>query len=99
MNELDFIRNFISRYSDFGDINGYRAVYRPTWHPSPVSFWFNPPFDENGESNPSPSGILLLSENGSIFVENFDNGEFYNIEQCLGDTIENAVYAIQTLGK
>ena len=96
MNELDFIRAFISKFSDFGEDTGYKAAYRPSWHPDPVSFWFNPPFDENGESHPAPSGALLLDEDGSVFVENYFTDEFYNIEECLGDTIENAVYAIET---
>ena len=35
-----------------------------------LRFWFNPPFNEDGE--------------------------FYNILDCVGDTLDNAVYAIET---
>lgn len=99
MDAIEFIRNFVYHNND-GDATGYyAAVYNPTFHPIPMSFWFNPPFDENGESAPSPSGMICVDRNGNVFVENFDDGVIYNITQCLGDTLENAVYAIQTLGQ
>ena len=98
MNEIQMIQNFITQYNDFGSYSNeqYKAVYRPSWHPEPISFWFNPPFDEDGESNPSPSGTLILCYDGSILIENYDNGQYYKLNECLGDTILNAVYAINS---
>lgn len=97
MNEIQIIQNFIAQYSDFGSYSTeqYRAVYRPSWHPEPVSFWFNPPFNNKGVSRPSVSGILCLAQDGTIYVENYNTGEFFDLSKCMGGTMENAIYAIQ----
>ena len=68
------IYDFLDRYEDFSkdDIeNQYAKVYRPGWHPHPMQFWFNPPF------------------------ENAKTGLFFNLDECLGDSIENFVFSIQ----
>lgn len=97
MNEIQIIQNFIAQYSDFGSYSNeqYKAVYRPSWHPEPVSFWFNPPFDSKGVSRPSVSGILCLAQDGTVYVENYNTGEFFDLSKCMGGTMENAIYAIQ----
>jgi tryptophan-rich sensory protein len=44
MNEIQIIQNFIAQYSDFGSYSNeqYKAVYRPSWHPEPISFGLIP---------------------------------------------------------
>lgn len=94
--KFEIVREFVSNYNDFGsyDNQQYKAVYRPCWHPEPVSFWFNPPFDENGVSHPRVSGTLILTKTDKILVEDNNDGEIYDILDCLGDTLLNASYAI-----
>ena len=92
------IYDFLDRYEDFSkdDIeNQYTKVYRPGWHPHPMQFWFNPPFDKNGESFPTLSGTIVLLNDGEIMVENAKTGLFFNLDECLGDSIENFVFSIQ----
>lgn len=93
---FEIVREFVSKYDDFGSYNNlqYKAVYRPSSHPEPVSFWFNPPFDENGESCPRVSNTLILTKTGRVLVEENRDGEMYDILDCLGDTLLNAAYAI-----
>ena len=64
-----------------------------------MRFWFNPPYGKRGTSYPRESDKLVLTKSGKILVEDHSDGRFYNILDCVGDTLENAVYAIETLGK
>jgi outer membrane protein assembly factor BamB len=92
------ILNFLNQYEDFtsGDReSGYSKVYRPSWHPWPVQFWFNPPFDEKGKSAPTPSNTVAMTPDGKIVVEDFRTGVFYNLDECLGHSIENFAIAIE----
>lgn len=97
MNDLQFIQNFISQFSDFCSFtnNDYKAAYHPSLHPNGVCFWFNPPLNEEKKSYPCVSGHLLLGHDNSVFVEDFNSGAFYNITECLGDSLKNAVYSIK----
>jgi hypothetical protein len=61
-----------------------------------MRFWFNPPYDEKGVSYPRESDKLILTKKGEIYVEDHGDGEFYNILDCVGSTLDNAVYAIET---
>jgi hypothetical protein len=93
---FEIVREFVSKHDDFG-LDGnqrYKAVYRPSWHPEPVCFWFNPPFNEKGESRPRVSNTLILTKTGRVLVEDERNGELYDILDCLGGTLDNVVYAI-----
>lgn len=93
---FEIVREFVSKHDDFG-LDGnqrYKAVYRPSWHPEPVCFWFNPPFNEKGESRPRVSNTLILTKTGRVLVEENRDGEMYDILDCLGDTLLNAAYAI-----
>ena len=38
----------------------------------------------------------VLVDEGIIVVEDYNSGEYYLLDECLGDSIENAVYAIET---
>ena len=61
------IYNFLEQFEDFTQEdreNGYVKVYRPSWHPFPVQFWFNPPYNENGKSTPTPSKTIVLTNEG-----------------------------------
>lgn len=96
--EKNIIYNFLEQFEDFtqSDIeNGYKNVYRPGWHPSPLQFWFNPPFDKNGKSFPTLSGTIVLLNDGKIMVENAKNGLSFNLDECLGDSVENFIASIQ----
>ena len=91
------IYDFLNQFEDFSDLdrqNGYAKVYRPGWHPQPLQFWFNPPFDETGESFPTLSGTIILLNDGEIIVQNAKTGLFFNLDECLGDSIENFVFSI-----
>ena len=93
---FEIVREFVSKHNDFG-LDGnqrYKAVYRPSWHPEPVCFWFNPPFNEKGESRPRVSNTLILTKTGRVLVEDERDGELYDILECLGGTLDNVVYAI-----
>lgn len=93
---FEIVREFVSKHDDFG-LDGnqrYKAVYRPSWHPEPVCFWFNPPFNEKGESRPRVSNTLILTKTGRVLVEDERDGELYDILDCLGGTLDNVVYAI-----
>lgn len=93
-----FIYDFLNRFEDFTESdrqNGYAKVYRPALHPYPVQFWFNPPFDENGKSKPTPSATIILKNDGEIMVENLRTGLFFNLDECLGHSIDNFVIAIE----
>ena len=92
------IYEFLEQFEDFTQADresGYKNVYRPGWHPSPVQFWFNPPFNKNGKSFPTLSGTIVLLNDGKIIVENAKNGLFYNLDECLGNAVENFVLSIQ----
>lgn len=92
------IYEFLEQFEDFTQADresGYRKVYRPGWHPRPVQFWFNPPFNKNGKSFPTLSGTIVLLNDGKIIVENAKNGLFYNLDECLGNVVENFVLSIQ----
>lgn len=91
------IYDFIGQYTDFVETDkesGYENVYRPSWHISPLQFWFNPPFDESGESFPTLSGTIYLLNDGEIMVEDVRTKMLYNIDDCLGDSIQNFVFSI-----
>ena len=92
------IYDFLNQFEDFTRSDresGYVKVYRPSWHPFPVQFWFNPPFDENGKSSPVPSNTILLTNEGKIMVENIKTGLFFNLDEGLGYSIENFVTVIE----
>lgn len=93
------IYEFLSQYEDFvqTDIeSGYKNVYRPSWHPNPIQFWFNPPFDEMGKSDPTLSGDIILLEDGTIMVENMRDHLFYNLDECLGDSLLSFALTIKS---
>lgn len=92
------ILNFLNQYEDFTQSDkesGYAKVYRPGWHPNPVQFWFNPPFDENGKSTPTPSNTVYMTRDGKILVEDIETGQIYTLDECLGHSIENFAIAIE----
>jgi len=91
------IYEFLEQFEDFtrSDIeNGYKNVYRPGWHPNPVQFWFNPPFDETGESMPTLNNAIFLLEDGTIMIEDVYSHLAYNLDDCVGDTEMNFIEAI-----
>ena len=92
------IYDFLDHYEDFSknDVeNQYAKVYRPGWHPKPLQFWFNPPLDSEGISEPTISNAIILTNNGEIMVEDVYTGLFFNLDECLGDSIDNFVFAIK----
>ena len=92
------IYKFLENYEDFTkeDIAaGYKNVYRPGWHPHPMQFWFNPPFNEEGVSTPTLSSTITLLNDGVIMVEDVYTGLSYNLDECLGDSIENLIFSIR----
>lgn len=92
------IYDFLDRYEDFAQTdtqNGYAKVYRPSWHPQPLQFWFNPPYDNRGISYPTLSNAIILKNDGEIMVEDVYSGLFYNLEECLGDSVANFAYSIR----
>lgn len=94
--ELKIIADFVIAHNDLNQAVGYK-VYKPTWHPKSMSFWFNPPIQEDEEeSYPCVSGELVLVDEGIIVVEDYRSGQYYLLDECLGSSIENAVYAITT---
>lgn len=99
LSRFNIVRDFVSKHQDFwADFEDCDAVYRPLFHAGDgeevMRFWFNPPYDKNGESYPRESDKLVLTKSGKILVEDHSDGRFYNILDCVGDTLENAVYAI-----
>ena len=91
------ILNFLNQYKDFTKSDresGYKNAYRPSWHIEPFQFWFNPPFDETGKSVPTLSGTIYLREDGSILVQNAKNNLFYNLDECLGESIRSFALSI-----
>lgn len=92
------ILNFLNQYEDFasGDReSGYVKVYRPGWHARPVQFWFNPPFGESRKSSPTPSNTVALTNDGKIIAEDIRTGTLYNLDECLGHSIENFAIVIE----
>lgn len=95
---MTIIYEFLEQFEDFtqSDIeSGYRNVYRPSWHPEPVQFWFNPPYDENGNSFATPSNTIILTNDGKIMVEAFKTGLLYDLNDCLGHSVENLAIVIE----
>lgn len=93
------IYDFLGQYEDFvqTDIeSGYKNVYRPSWHIEPFQFWFNPPFNETGKSEPTLSGTIILLEDGTIMVENMRDHLFYNLDECLGDSLLSFALTIKS---
>lgn len=104
LRRFNIVRDFVSKHQDFwADFEDCDAVYRPFFHAGDgeevMRFWFNPPYGKRGTSYPRESDKLVLTKSGKILVEDHSDGRFYNILDCVGDTLENAVYAIETLGK
>ena len=96
-NNKDIIYNFLNRFEDFAGSDkerGYIKAYRPSWHPNPVQFWFNPPY-KDGKSDPTPSNCIFLTRDGKILVENFYTGELIDLDNCLGHSIENFTIVIE----
>lgn len=94
------IYEFLSQFEDFTAADReskYKNVYRPSWHIEPFQFWFNPPFDETGKSEPTLSGVIILLEDGTITVENMRDHLFYNLNECLGDSILSFALAIKAV--
>ena len=95
---MKIIYDFFSQFEDFtqSDIeSGYANVYRPSWHENPFQFWFNPPFDETGKSNPTLSGAIILLKDGTVMIENVRDHLFYNLNECVGESIRSLVLSIQ----
>ena len=93
------IYDFLNQFEDFTQSDresGYKNVYRPSWHIGPFQFWFNPPFDETGKSEPTLSGAIILLEDGTIMVENMRDHLFYNLDECLGDSIRSFALTIKS---
>lgn len=91
------IYDFLGQYTDFDQSDresGYANVYKPAWHINPIQFWFNPPFDEGGESFPTLSGTIVLLNDGEIMVEDVRTKILYNLDDCLGDSIQNFAFSI-----
>lgn len=92
------ILKFLNQFEDFSNedmAKGYVNVYRPSWHPFPVQFWFYPPFNENDESEPTLSNTVILLENGTIMVEDVYTGLSYDLNDCLNESPENFAYSIK----
>lgn len=97
-NDKTVIYEFLEQFEDFTQSDkesGYKNVYRPSWHENPFQFWFNPPFDETGKSNPTLSGAIILLDDGTVLVENIRDHLFYNINECVGDSIRSFILSIQ----
>ena len=97
-NDKTIIYEFLEQFKDFTQSDkesGYKNVYRPSWHENPFQFWFNPPFDETGKSNPTLSGAIILLDDGTVLVENIRDHLFYNINECVGDSIRSFILSIQ----
>ena len=100
--EMKIIYDFLSQFEDFTQSDkesGYINVYRPGWHETPFQFWFNPPFDDSGKSNPVLSGTIILLEDNSIMVESMRDNLFYNINDCLGDSITSFILSLRNLNQ
>ena len=98
--DMTIIYQFLEQFEDFTPSDkesGYKNVYRPAWHPEPFQFWFNPPFDETGISVPTLSGTIVLLNDGNIMVENAINKLFFNLKDCLGDSIKSFRLSIENL--
>ena len=96
--DKSMIYSFLQKSNDFtqSDIeSNYRNVYRPGWHERPFQFWFNPPYSENGISVPVLSGTIVLLDDGKIMVESMRDNLFYDLDNCLGDSIRNFIYSLQ----
>ena len=91
--EFKTIADFISAHNDHPSAKDYK-IYKPSWHPHPVSFYFNPPIKK--KRKPSVSGALVLVDDYIIVVEDYNSGKYYLLDECLGDSIGNAVHAIET---
>lgn len=97
-NDKTVIYEFLEQFEDFTQSDkesGYKNVYRPSWHENPFQFWFNPPFDETGKSNPTLSGAIILLDDGTVLVENIRDHLFYDINECVGDSIRSFILSIQ----
>ena len=71
-------------------IDGFSQTKISLSPPSTVSeFGFS-----NSNSWPAPSSCLFLTVNDEILIESEYTGDIYNLNDCIGDTIENAVYSI-----
>ena len=95
---MQMIYDFINRFEDFTQEDrkmGFQKVYRPSWHPFPIQFWFNPPFGEVAESRPTPSSTIALDGNGEIIVQDFYSGNFYRLSECLGHSVDNFSVVIE----
>jgi TPR repeat protein len=103
--EFKTIADFIIAHNDHPSAKDYK-IYKPSWHQHPVSFCFTPPIDEDEEddyddydeeeSYPYVSGAMVLIDDGIIVVEEYNSGEYYLLDECQGDSIDNAVHAIET---
>lgn len=99
---MKIIYEFLNQFEDFTQSdreNGYVKVYRPSWHKNPFQFWFNPPFDDSGKSNPVLSGAIILLEDNSIMVESMRDHLFFNINDCLGDSITSFILSLRNLNQ
>jgi TPR repeat protein len=94
--ELKTIADFVAAHNDLPSGDDYK-IYKPSWHPCSVSFWFNPPIAEDEEESfPCVSGEIILVDDRIVVVEDYNSGEYYLLDECLGYSIENAVHAIET---
>ena len=94
----EIIYEFLDQFNDFTESdrqNGYSRVYRPNWHFVQMQFWFNPPFSDTNTSMPVPSATMVLTREGKIMVENVYTGLFFDLDECLGSSIDNCISSIK----
>lgn len=96
------IYEFLEQFEDFTQADresGYKNVYRPSWHENPFQFWFNPPFDESGKSQPTLSGAIALLEDGTVMIENVRDHFFYDLNDCVGDSELSLILSIKDINQ
>lgn len=96
LRKFEVIREFVSRHDDFwADFEDCDAVYRPLFHVAdPMRFWFYPPFGMEASIG-CESDKLILTKKGALCVENHNDGLFYNILDCIKDSLDNAYRAVE----
>ena len=94
-NYISKIRRFVLQHScpDFR-YEGCKAVYSTFRDANPLHFDFCPPCRKQDTPLSYTSGDMVITEDGSLFIEHNDWGMFYLIEECEADTLINASKAI-----
>ena len=90
------IKEFVLQHHYSGRrFKGCRAAYCTFNDPNPLCFEFLPPCSRIDDVVlPLKSGEMVVTEDGSLFIEHNDKGVFYSIDECQGDTLVNASRAI-----